>query len=97
LEASREWTYGFVLCYNEIHRQSALKYVTPGQRHCGESAAILEARKEVLEEAKRKPETPGAMERASDEKPGREEGGMAQSGEGWKSAGNFNPGKATVG
>jgi len=54
LEASREWTYGFVLWYNEIHRHSALKYVTPGQRHRGESAAILEARKEVLEEAKRK-------------------------------------------
>jgi len=54
LEASREWTYGFVLWYNEIHRHSALKYVTPAQRHRGESAAILEARKEVLEEAKRK-------------------------------------------
>ena len=54
LEASREWTYGFVHWYNEIHRHSALKYVTPAQRHRGESAAILKARKEVLEEAKRK-------------------------------------------
>ena len=52
LEASREWTYSFVHWYNEIHRHSALKYVTPLQRHRGESAAILEARKEVLEEAK---------------------------------------------
>ena len=40
--------------YNEIHRHSALKYVTPGQRHRGESAAILEARKQVFEEARRK-------------------------------------------
>ncbi len=54
LEASREWTYGFVQWYNEIHRHSALKYVTPCQRHRGESAAILEARKDVLEEAKKK-------------------------------------------
>jgi len=54
LEASREWTHRFVHWYNEIHRHSALKYVTPGQRHRGESAAILEARKEVLEEAKRR-------------------------------------------
>jgi len=54
LKASREWTYGFVQWYNESHRHSALKYVTPGQRHRGESAAILEGRKAVLEEAKRK-------------------------------------------
>ncbi len=40
--------------YNEIHRHSALKYVTPGQRHRGESKAILAARKQVFEEAKRK-------------------------------------------
>ena len=54
LEASREWTYSFVHWYNELQRHSALKYLTPGQCHRGESAAILEARKEVLEEAKRK-------------------------------------------
>ena len=54
LEGAREWTYGFVHWYNEIHRHSALKYVTPGQRHRGESAAILEARKQVFEEARRK-------------------------------------------
>lgn len=38
---------------------------------------------------------PGAMEQPSGEKSGREERGMAQSGEGWKSEGNFNLGKAT--
>ena len=54
LEGAREWTYGFVHWYNEIHRHSDLKYVTPGQRHRGESAAILEARKQVFEEARRK-------------------------------------------
>ena len=52
LKAAREWTHRFVQWYNEIHRHSALKYVTPGQRHRGESAAILAARKEVFEEAK---------------------------------------------
>ena len=54
LEGSREWTHCFVHWCNEIHRHSPLKYVTPGQRHRGESAAILEARKEVFEEAKGK-------------------------------------------
>ena len=54
LEGAREWTFGFVHWYNEIHRHSALKYVTPGQRHRGESKAILAARKQVFEEAKRK-------------------------------------------
>jgi transposase InsO family protein len=54
LEAARGWTHQFVQWYNEIHRHSALRYVTPGQRHRGESAAILAARKVVFEEAKRK-------------------------------------------
>jgi putative transposase len=45
---------GFVHWYNEFYHHSALKYVTPGQRHRGESGAILAARKQVFEEAKRK-------------------------------------------
>lgn len=54
LQAAREWTHRFVHWYNEIHRHSALKYVTPGQRHRGESAGILASRKEVFEEVRRR-------------------------------------------
>ncbi len=54
LEAAKDWTNWFVHWYNEEHRHSALKYVTPGQRHRGESAGILASRKEVFEEAKRR-------------------------------------------
>jgi len=41
LEAARQWVHGFVHWYNEEHRHSALKFVTPGQRHRGEDEAIL--------------------------------------------------------
>ena len=43
----------FVRWYNESHRHSAIGYVTPCQRHDGESAAILAQRRCVYEQAKR--------------------------------------------
>jgi len=33
LETARTWVHAFVHWYNEEHRHSALKFVTPGQRH----------------------------------------------------------------
>jgi hypothetical protein len=54
LTHSREWVAGFVQWYNEEHHHSSIRFVTPGQRHCGEDAAILEQRKAVYEEAKAK-------------------------------------------
>ena len=52
LTAAREWVHRFVQWYNEEHRHSAICYVTPGQRHRGEDAAILADRKRLYEAAK---------------------------------------------
>lgn len=52
LEEARNWVVGFQHWYNEIHRHSALKFVTPGQRHRGEDIAILEQRHLLYEAAK---------------------------------------------
>ena len=52
LSAAREWVHRFVQWYNEEHRHSSIRYVTPGQRHRGEDVAILAARKRLYEAAK---------------------------------------------
>jgi len=44
LEAARAWAAEFVRWYNDEHRHSGIRYVTPGQRHCGADHAILAAR-----------------------------------------------------
>jgi len=44
------WVAGFVCWYDEVHRHSALRFVTPGQRHRGEDIAIL-AQGETLYQA----------------------------------------------
>lgn len=54
LADAKLWVQLFVHWYNHIHRHSALKFVTPHQRHTGKDQAILNKRKLVLEEAKRK-------------------------------------------
>lgn len=54
LHAARSWVQDFVVWYNQEHRHSALKYVTPQQRHTGEADAILAARKGVFEAAKQR-------------------------------------------
>jgi len=52
LQEAREWVARFQRWYNEVHRHSGLKFVTPTQRHCGEDAAIL-GKRHVLYEAAR--------------------------------------------
>jgi len=52
LDSTRQWVYGFEQWYNEAHRHSALKFVTPGQRHRREDRAVLERREALYEEAK---------------------------------------------
>ena len=47
LETARTWVHAFVHWYNEEHRHSALKFVTPGQRHRGEDAEILRQREDL--------------------------------------------------
>jgi transposase InsO family protein len=54
LESARVWVAGFQHWYNEVHRHSALKFVTPGQRHRGEDIVILEERQRLYEAAKAK-------------------------------------------
>ncbi len=43
---------GFEQWYNEEHRHSGLKFVTPAQRHRGKDTVILERRQALYEAAK---------------------------------------------
>lgn len=57
LQQAREWVVGFQRWYNEVHRHSGLRFVTPAQRHRGEDGAILEKRHALYEAARaRNPE-----------------------------------------
>jgi transposase InsO family protein len=47
LEEARNWVTKFVAWYNEEHRHSALKYVTPAQRHQGLDTALLQRRDQL--------------------------------------------------
>jgi transposase InsO family protein len=51
LACARRWVEGFVAWYNEHHRHSARKFVTPGQRHRGEDQALQVARRRLYEAA----------------------------------------------
>ena len=44
LEQAREWESSFVQWYNHDHRHSAIRYVSPAQRHTGEDRVVLQAR-----------------------------------------------------
>ena len=46
----------FVLWYNNIHLHSAIRFVTPKQRHRGEDLQILQHRQMVYERAKNRNE-----------------------------------------
>ena len=52
VEDSRKWMVEFEDWYNNIHRHSSLKFVTPTQRHDGLDKEILKQRKKVYEKAK---------------------------------------------
>jgi len=52
LQAARAWVQGFVDWYNDEHRHSAIKFVTPTQRHAGEDIQILANREQVYRKAK---------------------------------------------
>ena len=54
IEEAREWLAKFVHWYNNEHRHSKIRYVTPMQRHTGEDKDILEKRKRTYEEAQRR-------------------------------------------
>ena len=50
---ARVWVLRFVAWYNEEHRHSALRYVTPDQRHRGQDRQLLEQRVQLYEKARR--------------------------------------------
>lgn len=52
LLAARQWVGGFVNWYNHEHRHSAIRFVTPAQRHAGQDALLLTKRDEVYRAAK---------------------------------------------
>ncbi|EFN8288123.1 transposase [Escherichia coli] len=57
IDEARSWLSRFMRWYNLEHKHSGIKYVTPDERHRGIDAQILEARKKVYREArKRHPE-----------------------------------------
>jgi putative transposase len=52
VEAARRWMATFTAWYNNIHLHSALKFVTPAQRHRGEDVDVL-AQRDALYRAAR--------------------------------------------
>ena len=50
----RSWVDGFVGLYNNEHRHSSIKYVTPNQRHYGEADMICAIRQQTYEEARQR-------------------------------------------
>ena len=54
IEAARAWVSRFVGWYNGEHRHSAIRFVTPDERHFGREASILAAREKVYERARRR-------------------------------------------
>lgn len=57
LEAARRWVARLVVWYNSGHRHSAIRYVTPDERHSGADVAILARRHALYQRARcRRPE-----------------------------------------
>lgn len=54
VESAREWVHRLVRWYNNDHRHSGIKYVTPDEKHRERDAEILACRKALYEEARRK-------------------------------------------
>jgi putative transposase len=54
LFAARQWVGTFVHWYNHEHRHSAIRFVTPNERHTGQDAVLLKKRVDVYEAAKAK-------------------------------------------
>ena len=54
IEAARQWVHRFVQWYNDEHRHSAIRYVTPSQRHRGDDKALLAQRDVVYEAARQR-------------------------------------------
>ena len=53
LASANRWVTRFVDWYNGTHRHSAIRYVTPDQRHHGRERAVLASRHELYERMRR--------------------------------------------
>ena len=51
-QAARRWVERFVGWYNGEHRHSAIRFVTPDERHCGREHGILEKRHQLYQRAR---------------------------------------------
>jgi transposase InsO family protein len=54
LAEASEWVEAFVGWYNTEHRHSAIRFVTPHERHEGAEGAVLSRRRRVYERARRR-------------------------------------------
>lgn len=54
LDDARDWVARFMVWYNNKHRHSGIRYVTPDERHKGLDVEILKRRKLVYSKAKNK-------------------------------------------
>ena len=52
INAARQWVGTFAHWYNHEHRHSAIRFVTPAERHAGLDTALLHQRVNVYEAAK---------------------------------------------
>ena len=49
---ARQWVHKFVIWYNNEHRHSGLKFVSPNERHSGKDQQVMAKRKAVYAKAK---------------------------------------------
>lgn len=54
IAAARAWVDRFVTWYNHEHRHSAIRFVTPAQRHAGDDRVLLAARTQVYQAARQR-------------------------------------------
>jgi putative transposase len=52
LDGAMQWVARFVAWYNGEHRHSAIRFVTPDERHLGQEHAVLAARRVLYERAR---------------------------------------------
>ena len=54
LDAARKWVHDFVQWYNNEHRHSAIRYVTPTERHSDQEHRLLKQREAVYKAAQQR-------------------------------------------